>query len=93
MFNDFDDKQLVIIFALVSFFSVVIGLGVYFFLFPVVVVENDCSDVSLGVDPWALQTAMNWNKDNQGVSELVIDSCNKASRVSEFVWQVELKKC
>ena len=93
MFNDFDDKQLVIIFALVSFFSVVIGLGVYFFLFPVVVVENDCSDVSLSVAPWALGTAKNWNADNQGVSELFVDSCNKATRIDEVSWQVELKKC
>ena len=33
MFSDFDDKQLVIIFSLVSFFSVVVGLGVIFFCF------------------------------------------------------------
>ena len=93
MFNDFDDKQLVIIFALVSFFSVVIGLGVYFVLFPVVVVENDCSDVSLSVAPWAVDVAKNWNADNQGVSELVIDSCNKVIRIDEVTWKVELKKC
>jgi len=93
MFSDFDDKQLVIIFSLVSFFSVVVGLSVYFVLFPVVVVENDCSDVSLSVAPWALETAKNWNKDNPGVSELFIDSCNKVIRIDEVTWKVELKKC
>jgi len=93
MFDDLSSGQLVKIFALVSFLSVFVAMFIYFLFFPVVVNENVCEDVSLTVAPWALDTAKNWNKDNLAVSELFVDSCNKAKRINEFTWQVELKKC
>jgi len=92
MFEDFDEKQLVKIFGLISFLSVVLGLFVYFLLFPVNCGSKGSTAV-IGVDPIAFKIAQEWNKANLGVTEFPIDSCNKAVRVSEFVWQVEMKEC
>lgn len=91
MFEELSEGQLVKIFALVSFGSVVFGLFVYFLLFPV-----NCGSSSkqiIGVDPLAFEIAKGWNGANPSVMEIPIDACNKATRVEEFVWQVELKPC
>jgi len=93
MFESFDDNQLIKIFALISFISVILGLFVYFLLFPVNC-SKTCEDKqTIGVDPIALEVGKTWNTLNAGTVELQIDSCNKATRISEFVWQVELKPC
>jgi len=93
MFESFDDNQLIKIFALISFISVIMGLFVYFLLFPVNCSKTCEGKQSIGVDPIALEVGKTWNNLNSGVNELQIDSCNKAIRISEFVWQVELKPC
>lgn len=92
MFDSFSDKQMIQIFGLIAFLSVFLALFVYFAVFPVntKVVE---SKTTLGVDPIAFESAKIWNNLNQNTNSIGIDSCNKATRVSEFVWQVELKGC
>lgn len=94
MFDQFSEKQLLQIFALTAFCSVFIALFIYFAIWPVnhsdtKVVEKQV----LGVDPIAFEIAKVWNNVNQNTNEINIDSCNKATRISKFVWQVEMKTC
>jgi len=91
MFEELSSGQLVKIFALISFFSVVFGLFVYFLLFPVNCGKKDSSVI--GVDPIAFEIAKAWNNNNLSVKTIDIDSCNKATRIDNTTWQVELKPC
>lgn len=94
MFDQFSEKQLVQVFALTAFLSVFVALFIYFALFPVnhsnsQVVEKQV----LGVDPIAFEIAKVWNGANQGVKAIDIDSCNRATRIDQTTWKVELKAC
>lgn len=96
MFDQFSGKQLVKIFALTAFGSVFVALFIYFALFPVN--HNDLSKVVesktvIGVDPIAFEIAKTWNNINPGIDVIDIDSCNKATRLEDYAWRVELKAC
>ena len=94
MFDEFSEKQIFQFFALTAFISVFVALFIYFAIFPVN--HNDSGVVEkqvLGVDPIAFEIAKVWNGANQEVKAFDIDSCNRATRISKAVWQVELKAC
>lgn len=96
MFDQFSEGQLLQAFGLIAFVSVWSALFLYFALFPVtqdIHYSDSETELVIRVDPLALEATKLWNGASQGTSVVAIDSCNNATRVSEFVWQVELKAC
>ena len=95
MLDEFDDQQMIKIFAAVTLISVFIALFVYFAIFPVKVSASvqSVEKTVIGVDPIAFEIAKTWNNLNQGQSVIEIDSCNTAIRIDESTWQITMKNC
>ncbi len=95
MLNEFDDMQMIQIFAVVTFISMFLALFIYFAVFPVKASGSIefVEKTIIGVDPIAFEIAKTWNNLNQHQTVIGIDSCNTATRIDESTWQITMKNC
>ncbi|KKK73964.1 hypothetical protein LCGC14_2888530 [marine sediment metagenome] len=84
-------KKIVVITFITSF----LALFIYFAIFPIKISSSiDSTEKTvIGIDPIAFEIAKNWNNLNLGQTVIEIDSCNVATRIDDFTWQVTMKNC
>ncbi len=74
----------------------VIGLFIYFLVFPITIQTQSIpgeSETRLTIDPFSLTLFKEWNIANQGVESFAIDECNTAERLGNLAWKITLGKC
>ena len=74
----------------------IIGLFIYFLLFPITIQTQTIpgeSETRLSIDPLSLTLFKEWNIANQSITSFDIDECNTAERIDNLTWKIPLGKC